>query len=237
MKNNLSILLVTLVSFFSTTSHGYNKLTHRTINESIVSNQSLLPNTRECLKRLEYTNIENKINGFSILDWFIIAGEQEDSPFLRSANHFHEPISNSGFSGYWGMGLTTGESAPLWAQKAPRRQSPGGAFSWQDARQNFFSALISTDQTSREIQLSESFRAVGQVMHLVQDMSVPEHVRDTSHAKTRTYEDWVEDVAGRNLPMSRKYKATFDALLAAPFYPDPSMLHALHSTNPGGGIS
>lgn len=214
-------------------SYGYNAETHASINKAIVKNQIALPNMMSLLDNLGYPDTNLQVNGKEIFKWFENAGRQEDSPFLRSANHFHEPISNSGFSGYWGVGLTTGESAPLWAQMAPRRQSPGGAFSWQDARQNFFSALISTDQASREIQLSDSFRAVGQVMHL----SVPEHVRDTSHAKTRTYEGWVEDVAGRYLPMSRKYNATFDALLATPLYPDPPMLHTLHPTNSGGGIS
>ena len=224
MKNKLCIIFASILFLISTAAHSYNKLTHRTINENIVANQATLPNMKGCLQSLGYTNVNQIVNSDRIVNWFKYAGEQEDSPFLRSVNHFHEPISNHGFSGNWGIGLANDDSAAFWAQLAPERQSPGGAYSWQDARKYFYSALTATDQVTREMQLAQSFRAVGQVMHLVQDMSVPEHVRDTSHITKRTYEDWVEDVAGRDKPLADKYKATFDALLAVPFSPDVSLL-------------
>ena len=74
----------------------------------------------------------------------------------------------------------TGQSAILSAQNA--NQDVGGKWSWKDARDYF--------KTQRDIYFANTFRGLGHLMHLVQDMSVPEHVRNNGrYLPWRDYED------------------------------------------------
>jgi hypothetical protein len=82
--------------------------------------------------------------------------------------------------------IFTGISSILWAQ------SRGQEFSWIRARQAYIDALIGPDKTKREKKLAEAFRALGQIMHLVADASVPAHVRNDSHVLGDSFEQWVE---------------------------------------------
>jgi hypothetical protein len=49
---------------------------------------------------------------------------------------------------------------------------------WDNARKYFYSALTSPGKAIREDSYAKTFQAVGQVMHLLQDMAVPAHVRN-----------------------------------------------------------
>jgi hypothetical protein len=45
-----------------------------------------------------------------------VGGNYEDKPpgvipYLRSVNHFHNPLTDQGFSGIWGTGFLSGESS------------------------------------------------------------------------------------------------------------------------------
>ncbi len=111
-------------------------------------------------------------------------------PYLRSINHYHNPITDKGFSGFAFGVFLSGESSVKWAQKPLNTQILGGNYSWCDARDYFYKALTIRDKTFREIFFAKTFRALGQLMHLVQDVSVPEHVRDDFHVTG--YEKWVQ---------------------------------------------
>ncbi|MBN1383021.1 MAG: hypothetical protein JXA41_15255 [Deltaproteobacteria bacterium] len=50
--------------------------------------------------------------------------------------------------------------------------------------------MTAEDKTTREKYFAETFRGVGQLMHLLQDMSVPAHVRNDSHLLGDGYEKW-----------------------------------------------
>jgi hypothetical protein len=61
-----------------------------------------------------------------------------------------------------------------------------------DGRAYFYQALTATTKTSATA-LASTFRAVGQVMHLVEDASVPAHVRNDAHPPVISgyhYETW-----------------------------------------------
>lgn len=69
-----------------------------------------------------------------------------------------------------------------------------GNWSWQDSRRYFRTALIGATSDEREQAFADTFRALGQVMHLVVDASVPEHVRNDEHPLgiiLGNYEYWV----------------------------------------------
>ena len=138
--------------------------------------------------------LSSSISGksFAIFDWLRKGGLYEDKPpwvvpYIRSANHFHDPITDKGFTG-----LPPGDSAIVWSQKPIGQQWIGCHYSWLDSRDNFYKALTESDQTKRDEKFAETFRGIGQLMHLIQDMSVPEHSRNDSHALP-AYEEWLAD--------------------------------------------
>src|SRR5206468_6677643 len=53
--------------------------------------------------------------------------------------------------------------------------------SWNDARSSYLQALTDSSDTLRLLAQIETFRALGGVMHLIQDLSNPAHVRNDSH--------------------------------------------------------
>ena len=133
--------------------------------------------------------------------WIGYGGVTEDKPpgffqipYLRSTNHFHDPISNQGFSGlifgFIPPLFLTGKSSIQWSQQSIGRQSPGGYYSWFDTRDSYYKALTSLAKTDRDKYFVETFRGLGQLMHLVQDLSVPAHARNQFHVGY-DYEGWV----------------------------------------------
>ena len=113
----------------------------------------------------------------TIAEWFEEGGIREDDwdpfPFLRSFHHFHNPLlpwNEAGFN-YWPW---TGASSIDWAAY----ELTANQWSWQWGRQYFLEALTGQTQQLREARYADTFRALGQVMHLIADSSVPEHVRN-----------------------------------------------------------
>jgi hypothetical protein len=129
------------------------------------------------------------VGSHTIQEWVSEGGEKEDIPELpgfpyvsRSTRHFHDPITDNGFKSIY-------DSALIWVQRPTGGQSWGN-YSWQDARLYYVQALLSSQESNRNKNISETFRGIGQIMHLVQDMSVPEHARDDFHLLD-AYEQWL----------------------------------------------
>lgn len=182
-----------LLLYSVTISYALNVETHEAINEYIASTTINSFSLSDYLnKNLGFTEgKEEEINGKKVYKWIVDGGRFEDKPpwtfpYLRSANHFHNPINDQGFSGIWDIRiLLSGESAILWSQKTIGTQSPGGYYSWLDVRDYYYKALTSSTKSERDTNFAQTFRGMGQLMHLVQDMSVPDHARDDGHILRR----------------------------------------------------
>lgn len=117
--------------------------------------------------------------------WFEQGSEREDdanfiSPApLRFRHHFYDPVYNRGLTGP-ALG-TVGRRAFEWALEEPESIA-GQDYSWRDARGYFLSGLTAETDTNRQAAMATTFRALGQVVHLIQDMAVPEHTRNDWHA-------------------------------------------------------
>ena len=146
----------------------------------------------------------------TVTEWLQIGGRYEDAPpentiaYRRSRNHFHNPLLPL-IQAYYTDYLSFCDighcplSAILWAQGPQNSDfalgfdlNPGGDWSWPMTRQNYYNALTSADKSTRDTNFANTFRGLGQLMHLVQDMSVPEHTRNDFHASD-AYEEWVRD--------------------------------------------
>jgi hypothetical protein len=131
--------------------------------------------------------------------WLEDGSAQEDNFFTddgggRSLNHFYDPFSELGLSDIpFGAGpRLIGVDSFRWAstldgpaidirvgpiQNVGKRNS----WSWQNARQFEWRGLTESSPAAREETLAKMFRAVGQVVHLLQDASQPQHARNEQH--------------------------------------------------------
>lgn len=156
--------------------------THRAINEHIAKGVFLDDYLQKQLGL--QGGIENSFNQKKVWEILGDGGEYEDD-FGRYLNHFYNPFNNKG----WGIFF----SAKDWATTPIGNQYEDGQYSWFDARDYYWKALTSINKDDREKYFAETFRAIGQVMHLVQDMSVPAHVRNDAHPIGDSYEEWRRD--------------------------------------------
>jgi len=113
--------------------------------------------------------------------WLIAGAAAEDKPISRTLHHFWSPQTdqplNKGL--YAAMNLAT---APDWGQTGDRQSSwlYQGKFSWNQAIEAY-----------RQGDLEKAFVNLGHVLHLLQDMTVPAHVRNDPHELGDSYENWV----------------------------------------------
>ena len=147
--------------------------------------------------------------GQTVLSWIEEGGEREDDGLgigTRVVNHWHDPLRAWAEAGL----KAAGNSSVIWMQ---RREN---FWSWAQARGFFYDALTAPRAAPRRAAWADTFRAIGQMMHLVVDASVPEHVRDDIHPKElicRTfgtsclgnYEYWVSDEQARNPLFNAQY--------------------------------
>ncbi len=201
-------LALTTFLFFNNKAFSWNdEITHPDLTQ-YAAEKSVLGNDKGSylnsvgfLKGLLETLRWEGANKYAI-DWLREGGKREDGN-NREVNHFHNPITNLGLWGTW-------RSAMLWMQDSTRQASwPYGSnvipsndvmqslglgtqssnfpfealsdWSWQTTRKYYYFALKSDTEAERQADFAKMFRGLGQQMHLLQDMSVPMHVRNNSH--------------------------------------------------------
>ena len=134
-KYMLTIFTVQIViAVLSLHSYALEKVTHYALNEHIAKNTMQGFSLKDYVtKELEFEEGEETIfNGKEVWEWLADGGKQEDEPFLaRSLRHFHNPLKSWNTAGLCG----NFESSIIWGQRT--EQSPGGHYSWQDARDYF----------------------------------------------------------------------------------------------------
>jgi hypothetical protein len=192
MKNSYLrcvVLSMFCLFFLITPSFGYWRDVHKKITEKVIEQNTLLLNNS--LKKMGFTaGYADKLKGNSIADWITEGSKLEDENVsalvvARYLNHFYDPISNQGLSDtpYYGT------SSYKWASDDSFNE-----WSWKRARDFFYDGLTKPTQTERDNALANTFRAVGQVMHLVQDIAVPAHVRNDAHPAGDIYEKYTARV-------------------------------------------
>lgn len=134
------------------------------------------------------------------------ADEKGDVGGKRSLNHFYDPLGTTSY----GKGLSDGIFAGTgsigdkreligtnsfsWASISNcvginfpgeyglgKNENTMNIWSWPNARYYEWVGLTATNKADRNTYLTNMFRAVGQVMHLLEDTSQPQHVRNEQH--------------------------------------------------------
>jgi hypothetical protein len=112
-----------------------------------------------------------------IVDGTRIEDNVSYNPFtfeFRVRHHFYNPRT--------GLGAPTANTyrSPEWAL-APRGEIGIQQFSYWDARQHFFDGLTKATESDRGAALGRAFQRLGHVVHHLQDMTQPQHVRNDVH--------------------------------------------------------
>ncbi|MEK9183196.1 MAG: lamin tail domain-containing protein, partial [Patescibacteria group bacterium] len=109
------------------------------------------------------------------IKWLMQGAIEEDTPF-RWMNHFFDPIHNVGLKSSY-------DTAKIWAGNAANQASYAkGDQTWQRA--------IYYWQTGNK---EKALIALGHILHLLEDMTVPAHTRDDAHPEGDPYEVWVKN--------------------------------------------
>lgn len=196
MKRLCSSLFALLVIGASATVAALGETSHRLINrQGIRSVEHRLPDLgfADGAGTLLQSSDGRQM---TIERWIELGGEREDDAF-RYVQHFHDPLKSWDIAGL-DLGLRRFSSSIRWMQDRDQGGLLAANWSWHDARRLYYDALTEPDPVRREAMWADLFRALGQIMHLVVDASVPEHARNDVHLLgavklQNSYERWVGD--------------------------------------------
>jgi len=209
MQKKICILLFVFFTVNCNSLLAYDGKVHKRINEEAASpsNSSLhdiLMNKLGIAKGIE-EKLKKGNEEKSILKWIAFGGAAEDYgkgkegdkwyniPSTRGYNHFHDPLKDwdeAGFNKpglnetYWLFYKRYPISSILWGLDPGTQdfiENTTGDWSWGKAREYYYHALTKKTEEERSQNFADCFRALGQVMHLLQDASVPMHTRNDFH--------------------------------------------------------
>ncbi len=143
---------------------------------------------------VEFYNLNNRIKLDASDKELIIQGAvAEDSPANRPLNHFYDPIRNIGMNNY--------RTALEWALTSDIND-----FNWQKS-------ILKYAEGDRDGALI----GLGHILHLIEDMTVPDHTRNDAHkgdgpsglyTGDSVYEEWAKNNKGRKdlIDTAKRYK-------------------------------
>lgn len=220
MKTIASAVFMTALLGLSLSLQAYDVVTHEEMSERAMK-ASYLAKDPELLKSLglkplaEEQKFPNSKNTGQTIPNLFRDGTRFEDAFPRSLNHFYNPLSRTGLL----FGVYIGNPSPDWALEdtaTNRRQ----AYSLRDARDYLYNALTASKQSDRDANFGLTFQTLGQVIHHLQDMAQPQHVRNDMHLdqwelggfnplyNPSLYEKHTQGLGG-NLPFSGYPPVTF----------------------------
>lgn len=205
---------------------GYEIETHADMSRA-AANASVLVTDATILQNLgikssdEFPNSKNNDQPKSIVE-LIRDGARFEDDGLRPRNHFYDPLTGLGLQGV-SIPFFTIYASPDWAL-ANTRTISDQQFSFVDARSYLYQALTATNQADHDKYFGLTFQTLGQVIHHIQDMAQPQHVRNDVHCdnvlcylirlkkNTSRYEKYTDLPGIRNsLPFGGYPAVTMDA--------------------------
>jgi len=200
MKKTRMKVIVTLLAT-STFLFGWGERTHRALTSKAISFSVL--GQYDFIKKLGLTH--NNLTPLGLSDrtlicseWMLDGAEKEDESrtlsviMARSDNHFHDPMKEFQNANLTDVEFTDGSpfSAVVWAQNYVCQSNyPEGDNSWKKARDSFHSGLTTSILSERKHYFAQMFKALGHQVHLIQDMAVPDHVRNDSHPMNSVFNE------------------------------------------------
>ena len=130
--------------------------------------------------------------------WILEGSIEEDTP-PRWINHFYDPVYNEGWTGEHGNTYLSEDFMKKFSDVFLSSESAVSAIDWvhnqklqgkyrlYKGNQTWEKALYEYVQNGNE---KEAFLALGHVLHLLEDMAVPDHTRNDTHPGDSPYESY-----------------------------------------------
>ncbi len=199
----LMILFCLIPSWIYAFDH---KQTHPELTTQAVKNTEYFENVLKMQLGFEDADklLNNGEHTYSITKWLKEGSKEEDDPACRAASHFHNPLKPwtesrltdplwivdrwceisspfrekySNVSWATGFGDKDGNTMPDTVNGISALPEQNGR-NWFVARALYYSALTEENPQQREVLFAETFRTIGYVLHLLEDMAVPAHTRN-----------------------------------------------------------
>ncbi len=187
-----------LVTVFDTRTYAYKQPTHEDMSEAAAFKSILVDSNFLGTLGLKFSidderqRFTNSVGTPKTIKFLIRDGARFEDGVncgdTRSENHFYDPIFNNGL--IWNTQVVTplisfpititGQKSPDWALE-DQSQFFAQDYSLRDARQYLYEALTLPNLDSRNRKFGLTFQALGQVIHHLQDMAQPQHVRNDPH--------------------------------------------------------
>src|SRR6266513_4774853 len=189
MKTLSMISLALPCIVYSISVSGYKEETHARIS-TFAAIQSALARDPNLLPRLGLdpwgTNqkFPNNVGDLRDIRGLFQFGATFEDSGTRALNHFYDPLSSQPLT-IAGVSLPN-HTSPDWALEDTAEINGtagvgGQDFSYRDARTYFYQALTDTTEAERGNYFGLMFQTLGQVIHHIQDMAQPQHVRNDAH--------------------------------------------------------
>ncbi|WP_084813710.1 PD40 domain-containing protein [Desulfogranum japonicum] len=207
MSRKLIYILMLFIILQNASFAFDNKYSHKIITEESVFNSRLDEGVLKSQLGIDdgiKKSLYNRGKEQTIAKWLQQGSQEEDEPSCRASNHFHNPLISWDRSGLtdpkwivdvwceltspfrtkhsnisWATGFSDnlGNLMPSNVNGVAASTEQNGR-NWFVARKLFYSALTAENAQQREELLAETFRTLGYVLHLLQDMAVPAHTRN-----------------------------------------------------------
>ncbi|GEM_PF-4735851 len=186
-------IVVALWFLHSSYAFAYERDTHRELSKVTIDSSALSSTTNNILLDfgLNADISRNSLQRFpnsegeqqSIIELVQDGADFEDDfSFLlpRPIHHFYDPINDQSLQ-HPLLNIIGGASrSPDWALEDTGDISSQN-YSYKDALNAFYQALTLPTETERDQQWGKLFESLGHVIHHIQDMAQPEHVRNDLH--------------------------------------------------------
>ena len=130
---------------------------------------------------------DERIIGKQEIQWLRQGAIEEDEP-ARWINHFYNPTTGKGWTGSRFGYLTPEQGLATVADIAAREPLPSADWVTNQDYQSAYGRQFGNQTWQKAVKAyadgdrKSAFIALGHVLHLVEDASVPEHTRDDTHA-------------------------------------------------------
>ena len=183
------LLLTSLLSLLTVAAHAYKEETHQDMSQEALKRSDLQKSevTLKNMGLLPISVTESKNEKFPgsdgnpryIVELIRYGANFEDSG-IRAINHFYNPVNGAKLS----VPLPN-YTSPDWALEDNGDASILGYglqdYSYKDARRYLYNALTQPTDADRKKNFGLTFQTLGQVIHHLQDMAQPQHVRLDMH--------------------------------------------------------
>lgn len=178
MSRIVRITILMVIALYARLGFSFEPETHaeisvRAVQKSVLSQQSVLSDMGLQSSILDDSQQfpNGRARNRNIVELFQDGARFEDD-FLRSLNHFYNPLT--------GAGIRDSSPSPDWAISGAGDTSTT-KFSFNAAREYMYNALTDGSESFRLRQFGLMFRSLGQVIHHIQDMAQPQHTRLDLH--------------------------------------------------------